>query len=71
MKVKLLVGRCGDGIDQQPGQVIDVPKKEALALLNGGTAEPVSTERRIETATLDRTAAQGRRRKGTRNATTK
>ena len=61
MKVKLLTHRAGDGFDQPIGTVIDVPKREALALLNEGSAEPVSSERKVETATLDR-SGRGRRK---------
>ena len=68
MKVKLLTHRVGDGFDQPIGTVIDVPKPEALALLNAGSAEAVSNARKIETATLDRSGV-GRRKKGLSNAT--
>ena len=68
MRVKLLTHRVGDGFDQPIGTVIDVPKREALALLNAGSAEPVGNTRRIETATLDRSGL-GRRKKGPQNAT--
>ena len=49
MRVKLFTHRVGDGFDQPIGTVIDVPKREALALLNAGSADPVGNTRRIET----------------------
>lgn len=63
MKVKLLTHRVGDGFDQPAGTVIDVPKREAIALLDAGSAELASSARRVETATLDRSGV-GRRMKG-------
>ncbi len=40
-KVKLLVGRVGDGFAQIPGDVVSVPDNEAKNLIAAQAAEPV------------------------------
>jgi len=45
MKVKLIVGRSGDGWSQSPGEVIEVTNEEGKRLIEKQRAVPVREKR--------------------------
>ena len=49
MKIRLLYGESGPGINRKAGDIVDLPDEDAVRYLNLKRAEPVEQEK--ETAT--------------------
>ena len=62
MKVKMLVGRAGVDFSNAPGDIVDLPEKEAKAYILNGAAEPVKSTNR-EKAVLGETKTNKRTKK--------
>ena len=59
MKIELLTDRAGMNLQQHRGDVIDLPVKEAKALIDSHQAIPAKPARSVEFA-IDRNAQEGR-----------
>ena len=66
MRIRMRTTMAGPGGNAGPGDVIDRPKAEAYALIEGGFAEQIeaapTTQEEVETATVDQPEAAVTRR---------
>ena len=54
MRVRLSSDRAGAGFFQRSGEVYDLPRGEALALIRAGSAEEVGAETAVQDAPTER-----------------
>ena len=52
MKVRMLTDRAAWGMYHADGDIVNLPRDEALRLIHAGQAELVKGERQVETATV-------------------
>lgn len=60
LKVKLLVGRSGADVSHTPGDKVDLPVKEAISLVNAGSAVPV--EKKVFNEAVNKLKAEEEKR---------
>lgn len=64
MQIKFTVSFAGPGFNVNAGEVRDMPQKDALRLIERGSAVPVREEAPVETTDKRTTARRATRRRG-------